>query len=738
MSAAVAVAPGGRGVRTPLVAQMEDQDCGAACLAMVLGGFGRPVTLLEATRACGVSRDGVSAASVARAAARYGLLARGRRLVRREDRAWLGLAELPLPAMALVEGPHFVVVERRRRGRLDVNDPALGRYRLTPAEFWQRFEGVAVGFAPGPDFAPVRRAGAGRTWQDLRDLAARLSGRRGAVALAVALGVLLTVPSLLPALALRAVAGAGAAPDAWGTGVAAPAALLAAICAVLVVAGTWVQQRVLGRALESLATASTTGFLHRLLRLPGAFFARRQLGGLVTRVQMNDGLASLLTGRAAAVGTAAVAAAVHLAALVALDPVTATVPMAVAVLDVVAVRVASARRAALTHRLTLEQHRRDGVAFAAVAGIETVRAGGREAAVFRSWITWQARALTTTQAISRAVLAPTALPSALPTLAAAASVVLGWYRVGTGAVDVGTVLAFLLLLNGFLLPVTTLAAAAGEVAVATAESTLLRDVEEAEPDPVLVRPARPADGGPVPRLRGDVELRGVSFGYDPNRPPVLAGIDLRLRAGERVAVVGPSGGGKSTLARLVAGVLRPTAGEVLLDGTPRDAVPRPVTVASIGYVQQGVRLFDGSIRDNLTLWDDAVPDDALWAALADAGAEAFVRARGGLDVPLEEDGRGLSGGERQRLEIARVLAGDPRVLVLDEATAALDPCTEAHVGASLRRRGATCLLLAHRLDTVRGCDRVVVLQGGRIVQEGPPARLAAVDGPFRTLLEEQP
>ncbi|MFJ9519554.1 ATP-binding cassette domain-containing protein [Kitasatospora sp. NPDC101801] len=727
-----------RHLRTPVVPQMEEQDCGAACLAVVLGAFGRRVTLQEASRACGVSRDGVSAAVVAKAAGRYGVIAKGRRVVRTEQKL-LGLENLQVPSMVLVTGPHFAIYEGIKRGRVHINDPSLGSYSATPAEFWDTFSGIAVGFEPGPDF----EAG-GRRFPLLRALTARMRAFAGPLLLGVLLSVTLAVPGVAAAFLLRAylrsvVIGGS---SSW----AVPLALAAGAVAGTVLLGTWLQQTLVNRVLEAMAARASAGFLWRLLRLPGSFFHRRQLGGLVTRVQMNDGLAMLLSHRVAAASASAAAAAVHLAALVWLEPRLAAVPVVVAVLDLLALRVADRRRGGLVHRLHAEQYKRDGVAFAGVSAIETLKAEGAEDSFFRSWAGWQARAMETGQRVTTAVIVPLSLPGALNAAATATVVVAGASMLLGGSLSVGTLLAFLLLLNGFLSPVGQLVGAASEFTIARAQNALLEDVESTEPDPyltpVLDAPGDDASGADglrtAPRLSGELELRDVEFGYDPNRPPTLTGISLHIRPGEWVAVIGGSGSGKSTVARLAAGVLRPWSGQVLLDGRPRDDWHRAVVTGQVAYVEQQLRLFEGSVRENLTLWNPAADEDALRRALDDAEVAELVTRRGGLDAGrIDEDARNLSGGERQRLELARALALDPALLVLDEATSALDAHTEAAVNEHLRRRGTTCLVLAHRLSTIQAADRVVVLAGGRIVQQGAPAELAALPGPYRTLLAEK-
>jgi len=715
-------------LRTPMVPQMEEQDCGGACLAIVLGAFGRRTTLQEASRACGVSRDGVSAAAVVRAAARFGVKARGMR-VARSDCGNLGLDALPVASMVLVKGPHFAIFEGIRHGRVRVNDPSLGKYSATPEEFWRDFGGIVVGFEPTEEF---RRGG--QRLPLARDLLRRVRAYAGPLALAVVTALLLAVPGVVAAFALRAylIRVLLQHNDSWSV----PILLAVTATALIILFGTWLQQAVVNKVLSSMAIRSSRSFLWRMLRLPGVFFQRRQVGGLVTRVQMNDGLANLLSGRAAIAIAAFATAAVHLAALIWLDRWMAMVPISVAVLDVLALRLVARRRGGQMHRLHVEQYKRDGVAFSGVAAIETLKAEGGEELFFRTWAGWQTRALNTAQSIASSIQTLLSLPATLNTAAVGTCVVIGMHKVTDGSMEFGTVLAFLLLLNGFLLPVTTLVGIGSELTMARAQTALLEDVETAEPDPYL-KPILSEPAGRYEPLRGGLELRNVSFGYDPNRDPLLAGLNMTIDPGEWVAVVGPSGSGKSTLARVAAGSIRPWSGEVLLDGTPRDEVPRALVSRAVAYVEQQLRLFEGTVWDNLTLWNPAASEAAVRTALAHAEAADLVDQRGGLaQARVEEDARNLSGGERQRLELARALALEPALLILDEATSALDPHVEAQVGGHLRRRGTACLVLAHRLSTVKLADRILVMDSGRIVQEGSHDELIRVAGTYRDLVGE--
>lgn len=720
--------PRRRRLRTPIVPQMEEQDCGAACLAIVLGAFGRRTALHESRRACGISRDGASIAAVAKAAAGYGLRTRGRRVAAGEDGP--ASAQLRPLSMILLAGPHFAIFEGLRRGRVRLNDPSTGRYALSAEQFEREFLGIALEFSIGPEFVPVRER-LPFAWSLVR----RLRPYAAPLGAALAVALLVAAPIVLAALVLRVFA---TQVLIFGhSGWALPCAAAAAGLSLAVIGGTWLQQLALSRVLTAMALRTSSEFVWRMLRLNGEFFHLRQLGGLVTRVQVNDGLAVLLTSRLTAALAGAITAALCLGALVWLDPLLSLVAVVVALVSAGALRLIATQRTNGQHKLQMEEYRRDGVAFAGIAAIETLKAEGAEDSLFSSWAGWQARALNSSQELAAGAQGLLVVPTALNVLASGLVVTFGALQLLNGDVSLGTLLAFQLLMSSFLLPVASLVATGAELLIARAQSALLEDVIDAEPDPYL----EPIVQTPAPetavRLRGALTLREVSFGYDRNRPPVLDQVSLSLAPGERVAVVGATGSGKSTLARLAAGVLRPWSGDVLYDGRPREQVPRAVLTTSVAYVQQQLRLFEGTVRENLTLWDPTVPDEQLWAALEDAGLADVIERRGGLDAAwVVEDAANLSGGERQRLELARALVLGPAILILDEATGALDAHTEELVDSRLRRRGCSCLVFAHRLSTVRDADQIIVLERGRVIQHGRHDELIEAGGHYRGLVED--
>jgi ABC-type bacteriocin/lantibiotic exporter with double-glycine peptidase domain len=452
------------------------------------------------------------------------------------------------------------------------------------------------------------------------------------------------------------------------------------------------------------------------------FYAQRSPGEIAARVDLNERAAEVIARDVAHVALDLLTAAFFLVLMVRLEPRLALVVAGFVALELVAWRALSARTAEVSQELSVQAGKLAGMATGALANIENIKAGGQERSLFRKWIGLHVQLLNASVRAQRLTMGLGQVPAFTGLAAHLAVLGMGALAIIAGSLTVGDLVAFQVLLAGFAAPVHALFGATQKVQTLRGDLARLDDVLQHAPEPGL---EEAPTGAPAARLAGAVEFRGVTFGYSRGEPPLLEDFSLTLRPGGRVALVGASGSGKSTVARLAAGLYRPWSGEILFDGRPREVHERADLAASVAYVDQDVSLFEGSVRDNLTLWDSAT-DDALLCALRDAAIDEELLARaGGLDGPLEEGARNLSGGQRQRLEIARALVRSPAVLILDEATSALDPAAEARVEAHLRRRRVTSLVVAHRLSTVRDADEIVVLDGGRIVERGTHEELLA-------------
>ncbi len=711
-------------VRVPTILQLEAVECGAATLAMVLAHHGRWVPLEELRLACGVSRDGSKASNMVKAAVRYGMVAKG---FKKEPAQ---LRQLPVPMILHWNFNHFVVLEGFRKGWAYLNDPATGPRRVTLEELDQAFTGVVLTFRPGEAFT---RGGA--LPGIVQSLRGRLRGASAAVAFAVTAGAVLVVPGLVaPAFSrvfVDQVLVKGL--SAWTLPL-----LVAMAAAGLVMGGlTWLQQQQLLRLETRLALGSSGRFLWHVLRLPVGFFTQRFAGEISSRVVINDRVAQLLSGELATTLLSLLVIAFYAAVMVQYDLLLTALGVTVAALNVLALRWVSRRRTDISQRLQQDRGKLMGVAMGGLQTIETLKATGSEAAFFSRWAGQQAKVVNAQQELALYTHLLSVVPPFLMAVNTALLLGIGGVRVMDGRLSMGMLVALQALLLAFISPVNRLVDLGGTLQEVKGGLARLDDVLNATPDPMAGAFAAD-EADEAPRLEGRLELRGVTFGYSPLEPPLIDGLSLTLEPGRRIALVGESGCGKSTIARLVAGLHHPWAGEVLLDGRPREALAPAAIASSLAFVDQDVFLFAGTVRDNLALWDPGVSEAELVRAARDACIHDEITARpGGYHARVEEAGRNFSGGQRQRLEIARALVGNPSLLVLDEATSALDPPTEAAVDDALRRRGCACLIVAHRLSTIRDADEILVLDRGKVVQRGTHDELYAAGGPYRALLEAE-
>jgi NHLM bacteriocin system ABC transporter peptidase/ATP-binding protein len=508
------------------------------------------------------------------------------------------------------------------------------------------------------------------------------------------------------------------------------------LAAALRAAATGLQRYCLRRLEARLAIGTASAFLWHVLRLPAEFYVQRYAGDISTRVAINDRVAQLLAGPLANVALNVVVIAFYAALMLQYDVVLTGLGIAITLLNVVALRAAARRRVDASQRLLVDEAKLAGVTINGLQTIETIKASGAEGDFFARWAGYHAKALNGHQRLSMVTQWASAVPIVLTGLSTASILTLGGLRVMEGSLTIGMLVAFQSLMSSFLAPVTQLVTLGGLLQDVEGDMNRVDDVMRHPVDPLLDSSPEPAPPFDAARLDGALELRDVTFGYSPLEPPLIEGLNLVLKPGDRVALVGGSGSGKSTVARLVAGLYAPWSGDILFDGRPRASTARSVLTRSLAMVDQDIVLFEATVRENLTLWDASVPEEDVIQAAKDAAIHADIVARaGGYDSLIEEQGRNFSGGQRQRLEIARALAVNPTVLVLDEATNSLDALTEAAIDAALRRRGCTCLIVAHRLSTIRDCDEIVVLERGKVVERGTHDDMMKTGGPYARLIQ---
>ena len=713
---------GGR-FKTPTVLQMETTECAAACLGIILAYHGRWVPLEALRVRCGVSRDGANAANMLKAAREFDLIARGFRSQHEQ------LFDIPFPMVVFWEFNHFVVLEGIKGDKVYINDPGEGPRRITKQEFVEGFAGVCFGFAPSSGFRP-----GGPQPNLVRGLRARFGDAGSPFAFAALATLALVVPGVaVPTLikvfiddVLIGQNGAWVSPLLIGLAVAAAAQG----------ALTWLQRILLARMETKLSVISTVRFFWHVATLPMLFFSQRYAGDIANRVASNDSVARLLSGELAVNAINILTMVFYALVMLSYDVPLTLIALAMVAANLIVLRFAARARDNANRRLLKERGRVAGASINGIGIIETFKANGAEDDFFARWSGIHANALRAQQRLNYVSTVANVAPVLLSALTAIIVLGYGGIRILDGALSIGGLIAFQSLTLSFSRPVEGLVRFGASLQMIRADIGRLDDVLNYAPDERTLRgitTGEPVSDAPLPR--GFVDLEGVTFGYNATEPPLIQDFSLSIGPGRRVALVGASGSGKSTIARIVCGLLTPWSGTVRVDGRESEDIPPARFAEMVAYVDQEVVLFEASVRENVTLWDPNIEERDVVQALRDAAIHDIVSTRPmKYDCPVSEGGRNFSGGQRQRLEIARALVRQPAVLVLDEATAALDPITEVEIDDRLRRRGCTCLIIAHRLSTIRDADQIVVLDRGRIVQRGTHDSLIAEDGLYRTLV----
>lgn len=748
--------------RTPTLLQMEAVECGAAALGIMLGYYGRIVPLTQLRQECGISRDGSKASNILSAARSYGLKAKG---FKTDLNA---LRQLQCPYIVFWNFNHFLVVEGFSNERVYLNDPGSGPRTISLEEFSDAYTGVVLFLELGEEFKK-----GGRKPSIILALWERLQGAVGVLAYCILAGFLLVIPGLaMPAFSQVFVDNILIeGRDDW---------LRPLILGIVLTAGlngflTLLQLQFLRRMKIKLSVGMSSRFLWHILRLPVSFYDQRFAGEISSRLELNDSLAGILSGKLATTAIAAVTVIFYAVVMLQYDVVLTSIGVAFVAVNLIALQWVQRRRVDANIRLMQEQGKVSGVSISGLQSMETLKASGLESDFFSRWAGYYAKATNSRQEMDMTNQTLRVLPSFLSAIASMLLLVVGGLRVMDGALSLGMLVAFQGLMQKFMEPVNDLVSLGSDLQEVESNLNRLDDVLRNPIDPLLEQGTRggsrfplgrleppSGDGGergqedkvkevppsphrpitpsthPSVRLQGYVELENVTFGYNRVAPPLIENFNLSLKPGQRVALVGGSGSGKSTIAKLICGLYKPWQGEIRFDGKTRWQIPRQVLVNSVAFVEQDIFLFAGSVRENLTLWDTTIPDTNLVRACQDAALHDVVLSLpGGYSADLLEGATNLSGGQRQRLEIARALVNNPAILVMDEATSALDTETEKIIDRRLRQRGCTCIIVAHRLSTIRDCDEIIVLEQGRVVQRGTHEELQQVEGAYLQLIRSE-
>ena len=719
----------GSRVKVPTVLQMEATECGAAALGMVLAHYGLWIPLEMLRQECGVNRDGSKASCVLRAARARHCKADGYRWTASDILKLL--PDRPFPLIIHWEFNHFVVLEGIKNGVCYLNDPAMGRRTVPFEEFRTSYTGVALRIEPGEGFVKE-----GKRYNVYADIWAKLREDKWAATFIVILELCAIIPGLASPVMSQIFMDdilTRKHPD-WMFNFC-----LAMTFSFLVTGALSLLRAVVLTAWQrKLTLADSSSYFWHLLRLPMQFFHQRYAAEVAGRVGFNESIAGVLSGPAATAVLDLIVAVFYLLLLLQYNVTLTLIGVAFSSVGIILFFAMRRHLTDLNMRIQQDAGKAYGVSMNGLRMIETIKANGDEADFFTKWAGYQTKVLSASQETAMWQMSVTLLPTLLGGINGALIMTFGGFSIMDGAMTAGMFLAFQNLMGSFQAPVNALLGLGASLQTTEMQMQRLNDVRRYKVDELNFPADDAARTFPRERLSGELTLTDVSFGYSPLEKPLLTDFNMHVRPGGWVAVVGASGSGKSTLAKIVTGLYKEWGGTVAFDGVPREKLPRAVILNSVASVDQDIFLITGTVAENISLFDASVARSDIVQAAKDACIhEDILKLDGGYEAKVAEGGLNFSGGQRQRLEIARALAMNPSLLVLDEATSALDPITEKVVLENIRHRGCSCLIVAHRLSTIRDCDEIIVLERGAVVERGTHREMMKHDGAYRHLIEER-
>ena len=706
--------------KVPVVMQLEALECGAASLTMIMHYYQKWIPLEQARVDCGVSRDGANAKNIMLAARSYGMVAKAFKV----DPESL-MEEGPFPCIIHWGFNHFVVLCGFKKDRAVLNDPARGHVEVSLQEFDDEFTGIMIDMKPGENFVP---SGKQKTIFDYaKD---RLAGTSSAVAFVVLTTTISSMLGMITPLFNRVFLDrllTGLNPD-WLR------PFMIGICAfaLVYIFVLWISAVYSLKIQGKMESVGSSSYLWKVLHLPMQFFSQRLPADIADRQSTNASIAGTLVNTFAPLAINAAMMVFYLVVMIRYSVLLTAIGVIGIIINLIVSTIASDKQVNITRVQMRDSAKLSSTTTTGIRMIETIKSSGAERGFFGRWAGFQASVNKQEVRYMRIDSFLTLIPGAVSSISNLIVTGVGVYLVLHGTFTVGMVMTFQGFLSSFMSPASDLITTSRSMQEMITQMERVDDVMSYPSDPYLEEKEKT---GEYEKLSGNIEIKDITFGYARLADPLIRDFSLSVKPGQKIALVGRSGCGKSTMAKLLSGLYQPWSGSITFDDIPISQIDRNVFTGSVAVIDQNVTLFEDTVAENIKMWDDSIENFEMIMAARDAGIhEDIVQRSGGYQHKMIENGRDFSGGQRQRIEIARALAQDPTICILDEATSALDAKTEYEVVKSISERGITCIVIAHRLSTIRDCDEIIVMDHGVIIERGTHEELLAKEGAYAQLV----